>query len=236
MVQASRVIHTHSERFDFSAGGHRRTALLFPASVEPRASMIVFPGSTQTIDQFLFGLPFGLWNRRGVNVAILGSRASTGHTWLPVTEHSRDKSDPSAVIELAGEALVWWGSLPFWFAGHSGGACFAHTFAVWAMRETGGSIGEFGIVSNAGWAWPWCEKYIAQHSPTVRVCFRVGAHDRLFNRSKRRTAFDGAAAYEAAGCEVRRVTVPDGRHEWLAADDAALIDWMLGSRQTKPGQ
>ena len=236
MVRAYRSKDYCGVRFDFGANGHRRTALMFPASVDPRANMIVFPGSTQTIDQFLFGLPFGLWNRRGVNVAILGSRASTGHTWLPVTEHSRDKSDPSAVIELAGEALVWWGSLPLWFAGHSGGACFAHTWAVCMMRAEGGPLSSFGIVSNAGWVWPWCEKYIAQHSPTVRVCFRVGERDRLFNRSKRRTAFDGADAYASAGCEVRRVTVPDGRHEWLAADDAALIDWMLGSRQTKPGQ
>ena len=219
-------------RFDFGAAGHRRTALLFPASVEPRASMIVFPGSTQTIAEFVRTFPCPAWQCRGVNVAILGSRASTGHTWLPVMEHSRDTSDLHAVIALCGESMRQWGSLPLWFAGHSGGACFAHV-AAWALAiETTVE----GVVSNAGWAWPWCEKYIAQHSPTVRVCLRVGAHDRLFNRSKRRTAFDGAAAYEAAGCEVRRVTVPDGRHEWLAADDAALIDWMLGSRQTKPGQ
>ena len=215
----------------FVCDGHQRTARMFPASVAPRATMIVLPGSTETIGQFLTEFPFEMWQRLGCNVAILGSRVTTGHTWLPVTERGRDMGDVNATVGLISIVESYWGELPLWLAGHSGGACFAHTWCAVMARAFDVAPRKLSIVSNAGWVWPWCEKYINKYGPTVRVCFRVGAHDRLFNRSKRRTAFDGADAYASAGCEVRRVTVPGGRHEWLAADDEALAEWMLGSRQ-----
>lgn len=135
--------------------------------------------------------------------------------------------DMDAVVELVRSHLdVAWPAIPLWLAGHSGGACFAHV-AAWTLAiETTVE----GVASNAGWLWPWLAER-QRHGQISRlprrVAFRVGDKDRLFNASRRRTAFDGAEVYEQLGCEVARWTVP-GRHEWLAQHDDDLAAWMQG--------
>lgn len=222
-----------------SLGFERRPRLTRSTRRSPWATMMIFPGSGQSLRDFSAQFSAAAWAERGVHVIELAPRYATGRTWRPGPKYPRTKT---ALIDLVAVRHAWetivdpdrsLNRLPLWFAGHSGGACFAHV-AAWALAiETRVE----GVVSNAGWLWPWlAERHAAQVPARVfaglgrtpkRVAFRVGDKDRLFNASRRRTAFDGADVYEQLGCEVARWTVP-GRHEWLAQHDDDLAAWMRG--------
>lgn len=198
----------------------------------PWATMMIFPGSGQTLRRFAAQFSAESWADRGVHVIEFPARRSTVYTWRPGPRFPRTKA---AWTDLVAMRHVWSAlidadatlkSLPLWLAGHSGGACFAHVAAWYLALDTPVE----GVLSNAGWLWPWLAER-QRHGQISRlprrVAFRVGDKDRLFNASKRHSAFDGADVYEQLGCDVARWTVP-GRHEWLAQHDDDLAMWMQG--------
>lgn len=112
---------------------------------------------------------------------------------------------------------------PLWLCGHSGGGCFAHLAAYHLATNRASLWPAGGVLSNAGYLWPWLREALDGKRPPRRypVLLRGARNDPWVPA---RRWWGDALVYE--GHRLTACCLPGAEHIWHARHDEAAIQWM----------